>query len=738
MRTHRNMVAIPKAKPPPKGIRGRVVAAKAARAVKAAELEIDAEVEDAVISGVADAVDVNVATSCVKMKLASFCPDHRIRRLLGKVVREFNVVLAEAYAFANFHAIRTLENGASLDDIGPKFYDRCIKCVAACDTRGKDRVDVAMRTSAELFCGLRPPENEPADISWMNDIKSEIVISMATMAANHLRTNLASRIEGYLAWKEPSLSAKLRRTVATCVAVVPKLCLQDVAGLKVVRENGTPYAGRSLEAIELATALAKSMRSECPLTGPADKLSSEKVSKMLPLYHRLLRETEAAYAAAKDDEALMSEDPDARKRAIKTLRRRSRSRFTLLPLKSGFTSSSIPICTRAWVAMLRRIKDDNGTPVVPWTTSRLSDDLNNSAWRRHCHVNGVETKSRRFGGRIATDGVSVTVVMQATQAFVRANPTGPCDQKTVAALAGDREVRYVGVDPGLSDVVTVVGEDGHADTYSSSRYYERSKVKLSNRRTNAWNEETVASSSRIDRSGDASSSDAPFYRTYLAQVRGLLIHRAERGYRNMRFMRYMFKQKAVSDIATMIAPKGVFTVVGFGDWSGPGGSPIKRRFCGPLQEIKRELGRRTEACLLRSVWEYRTSKVCNVTRTELVNMVAESTSYDRKVGAKISKPRARVHKILHCQNSKGAPWLHGGTWNRDINAARNILMLLTLEVRGAARPAEFMPAQLSTRRKAKRSAGASRVANPSVIPGLPEAGGNITGGVNRGMEVSHS
>ena len=189
-------------------------------------------------------------------------------------------------------------------------------------------------------------------------------------------------------------------------------------------------------------------------------------------------------------------------------------------------------------------------------------------------------------------------------------------------------------------------------------------------------------------------------------------------------MRYVFKQKAVSDIASMIAPNGVFTVVGFGDWSGPGGTPIKRRFCGPLQEIKRELARRTESCLLRSIWEYRTSKVCSVTKTELVNMFAESTTFDRKVGAKVPQPRSRIHKILHCRNSKGASRLHGGTWNRDVNAARNILMLLQLEVRGAARPVEFMPAQLSTRRKASRLPGESLVPTPSVIPGLPASTGS--------------
>ena len=66
--------------------------------------------------------------------------------------------------------------------------------------RGVDRVDDAMKASADIFCGRSPPENKPADITWMNDIKSEVVISMGTMAANHLRTNLGPRIKGYLRW----------------------------------------------------------------------------------------------------------------------------------------------------------------------------------------------------------------------------------------------------------------------------------------------------------------------------------------------------------------------------------------------------------------------------------------------------------------------------------------------------------------------------------------------------------
>jgi hypothetical protein len=71
---------------------------------------------------------------------------------------------------------------------------------------------------------------------------------------------------------------------------------------------------------------------------------------------------------------------------------------------------------------------------------------------------------------------------------------------------------------------------------------------------------------------------------YLDVVRGLIDHRFNKGYRNMRFLRYVFKQKAVNEIC-MIAPPDQFTVVGFGDWNGPGGTCIKRRYCGPLQDI---------------------------------------------------------------------------------------------------------------------------------------------------------
>jgi hypothetical protein len=165
-------------------------------------------------------------------------------------------------------------------------------------------------------------------------------------------------------------------------------------------------------------------------------------------------------------------------------------------------------------------------------------------------------------------------------------------------------------------------------------------------------------------------------------------------------MRFVFKQKAIQEICDMIAPQDEFTIVGFGDWTGPKGTPIKRRFAGPLQEIKRELKRRRESVLFRTVWEYKTSVLNNQTWERMTNMIAKSWSRDRDKRTMVERKKSKIHKIMHCSTSeKGAMRPDIMTWNRDVNASKNILMLLRREIRGQERPSQFKPiTQLPSRR----------------------------------------
>lgn len=749
--------------PPPKkkGIRGRCQAAaeraEAHRARLAASQEQSAAAEEeAILCGEVGVNDSNATPSCVKMKLATFIPDVApLRRLLGSCVLDVNTIVAQAYAFANFHVTRMMESGQHLEDIGPKFYDRCLTAVSICKARDSTLDEDFLRSIA-AFDGLRPDAPPPrprasrgkatrlrsrarkkrdakararaarpavkVDATLLGDIKSELCIGMATMAANHLWMNLHARIVKWLAWSRPDISKRLHRVIADMVAMCPKKSLAAVKELSLRSSKGkaVPDARRTM--LISATQLIAELRALCPV-GKAGAAS--KAHLLLPLSLRIMKDTESKVRQFRELRSTGASF-DA-KLAWKV----NKTRFSLLPLKNGFTIAHVPVCSRAFVGLVRRLKDANGCPRESFTSNDLLPGEHVALWRKYCSVSRVQTADRCFGGRISTDGVSVSIHMSTTQAFVQATGTEPFDASMIPE--GQKlPVEHAGVDPGLTDVVTVVHRStGKVLSYSSSRYYEAAKIKLSNRRTAAWNAETQhltdAIVSEVDKSSLQGLSDN--IRSYLSVLGDLLSHRAEQGYRNMRFLRYRFKQKAVQAICDLVAPRGKYTVVGFGDWAGPGNTPIKRRFCGPLQDIKRELRQRgrgtAPTVLFRSVWECRTSITCHTTWRRLVNARARSVVYDRREKKMVERPPRRIHKLLHCRRSQGASGHQGGTWNRDANAARNILMLLMLEVRGFQRPSEFMPAQLPARRVAKGiklTKGASSSRCHALSPGSQEVG----------------
>ena len=660
--------------------------------------------------------------SCIKMKLGQFCRNEGLRRLLDKTVMDCNIAMAEAYAFANLHVTRMMELGKPIDDVGAKFYDQCINAVTKNKAR-ESKVSQDMKDSKELFDSLRPKieKIDKVDFTLLGDIKSELCISMSTMADNHLWMNFASRLKKYLSWTKYNLSDKLREAIVLSVAVLPNMPLSKVSGFAIAKDA---TEARKL-AVQDAKEVALELRKLCPLK--TTNVSS-KTHTLLPLFFKIMKETETAFQQVSSG---VIQDPRLKKRI-------TNARFSLLPNKSGFTLSHIPICDRALIGLLRRVKDKNELPLTKETKNQhLPRHIYNQAWRRWFNVTGVETHTRYFGNRISTDGVAVTIYFEHMQACVLSNKSSDTDLTVFKEKRGSQNVIFAGIDPGISDVVTVAHtEDPDAikqdrkdidvskvSPYSGSRYYEDAKVKIASRRTTKWNQETKDAVGRLDHMADRSSVAglSQFMITYLGELRDLLSHRAQRGYRNMRFMRYVFKQKAVQSICDLIAPKDKHTFVGFEDWNGPNGTPIKRRFCGPLQDIKRELKRRDNVTF-RSIWKFRTSVMCHVTWRKLSNMKAESTVYDRTTHQMVTRKRGSIHKVLHCRSSKDATGVHGGgTWNRDTNASRNILMLLMRELNGLPRPTEFMPetTRLQPRRLPKSGERGNSSSQGTVIRAAP-------------------
>ena len=165
----------------------------------------------------------------------------------------------------------------------------------------------------------------------------------------------------------------------------------------------------------------------------------------------------------------------------------------------------------------------------------------------------------------------------------------------------------------------------------------------------------------------------------------------------MRFFRYVGKQKAIEEVCDMIAPRDTPTIVGFGNWSNQGNG-ISRPCSGPVKEIRKKLSQRGNV-LFKNIDERNTSCTCHGCFERLVNMKANSVRWRRgqigqlgvSVKEKVMVKNVKVHKILHCCNSVGsAPSVRcGTTWNRDVNASKNILLLLMTWVAGQERPAAF-------------------------------------------------
>eukprot|EP00798_Chlamydomonas_sp_ICE-L_P003340 gene3340-biopygen21104 len=297
-------------------------------------------------------------------------------------------------------------------------------------------------------------------------------------------------------------------------------------------------------------------------------------------------------------------------------------------------------------------------------------------WRKYFNVRAVETQSVRFGGRILTDGKAVSIQMKRDTADIFEDAEGFPKDATVNACneaVTYKGARRVGVDPGMTDIVTIASDNTKKEirSFSSAKFSE-----MAGYNTNLEGH----------------------VKSYLAALPVLLTHRFDKGYRSMRFLRFMGKQKTIEEVCNTIAPRNEVTVVGFGNWSNQGYG-IRLSCSGPIKEIRQRLSRR-ENVLFKNVDEYKTSCTCHGCFNRLVNMKATSTLWRwRKVtenGVEVNRRvkevvnNNKVHKVLHCCNSVPSVTSRcGATWNRDVNASKNLLLLLVVWMDEKERPANF-------------------------------------------------
>jgi hypothetical protein len=389
--------------------------------------------------------------------------------------------------------------------------------------------------------------------------------------------------------------------------------------------------------------------------------------------------------------------------------------FSLLPVKSGFTISYIPISSMFLLTILKSLG------LSDWGEGDGRDLDHTRYWRKYFNTRLAETRaSRTFGNRIMTDGYAVSALIQCRVSLDTSKGKSDSSIEDIQEIVNSADpgttIRVVGIDPGFTDIITAAFDDGTKACYSSAKYYHQSKVKHSQRSTARMNAKTSDATDRLLAAGQGGFKTTDlvlmtqYMKAYLGVIREVLVHRLTQSYRQLRFLRYVHKQKTVDEIVDLIVGDkkdvGVLTLVGFGNWSGGSRSPISRQHAGPVQMIKDKVGKRPNACI-KSVDEHNTSKLDSFSWTKLVNMRAKETVRVQKDGGKKRMFNVKVHQVLHCKPSDDCKprTCKETTWNRDVNASRNILMLFQMELKGLDRPAPFCRAKMIGKRQSTTCTG---------------------------------
>lgn len=548
---------------------------------------------------------------------------------LKAVMDRLNQVTIEAYELANYHVIRCLTEDVPLQPLNGNFFYRC--CNAVCvDLQGR-RVGVEdpdLDASAKRFHEWRV--DRPAvcnrGLSRPFQVLSE---DMATSCDNMF---------------DATFFRRMRRWVLRTV---------DCSGKYATKIMALTVGNRKDEPTE-------------------DEF-------ILRLRHRLPHGTTLEPS---NNHLFMS--------LLKMFQANDHRPKSLLPHKKGFKPHMMTINSN----VLRMLLIEAGVEGVPGEPEFLRQKT--EWWTRMFRVKKHETKHRFFSHEIVTDGKSARLLMY------RRIEASASNEKTKSKKADPRaygvpsvdwtRVEIVrSIDPGkramaTSAGVTFIEDRSETDTlpilqFSSKGFYHDARYVETRRKEDLWkskNKDVLRVENDLTRTVRNYSNvrDAKERMLGLWRAMDVLVpYYSANRFKNTRLNRFVGAKKALGSIVSKITgerPDKTSTVIAMGDW-GAKAMGIKGCPGGPIARLER--GLRKVATVFK-VDESYTSKTCWCCHQQAMQNMMTQDHRGRRV---------KVHGVLHCQSSD----CKGKTWDRDHNAALNILEIAMCLVKGWERPSCF-------------------------------------------------
>ncbi|RLN89166.1 hypothetical protein BBJ28_00011349 [Nothophytophthora sp. Chile5] len=342
--------------------------------------------------------------------------------------------------------------------------------------------------------------------------------------------------------------------------------------------------------------------------------------------------------------------------------------FSLFPVSTNYINAHVKINGTTLAGFYASIHGYEWTlPQIPvtvsafqagrWTVMRHAFDITSFETRRpECHLTKTEEKyehaSHLFANQITTDGYGASVILfRSKREADKSSEDGP-----VVPVGYMLDI-MTGLDPGMRALITarthrecqaIVAAKPSFKTSSYSNYLQRLEY--------VWR-----------------------------HVRYLLQFCLDRPFLKWKFFRKRMTRVAVDAIARSIVPTvSRQACVAYGDWSKR--NDIKGHAPSPVKGLKEALRKRATVV---SMDEFRTSKLCSQCHQTLssVRYSVDTRLPERKKrkGVVLARNRAEVefemktcHAVLRCDHKA----CEARYWDRDVNAAINMLELLKSEALG--------------------------------------------------------
>ena len=593
----------------------------------------------------------NTDFTCIKSSWKSFCKNNLLAdTIVEDILPKINTISFLSYKLLNYHFTRLLEENKPLPEIKQNlFYQAC--CMVSRLKYTKDTTD----TTSELYESFSQMKQYITDELPARDYLCLGYITnlnklQLTMTNNHLKLNFYNRFRKYL---------KLR-TGETDNAVVYHW-LKDIYEVK--------YEGKNTFILY--------MREWLKYT-PTEANIVKHSNHFVKIYYSILKEFEK-YPETK---------------GVRT--------FTLLPHKHGFTQSHITICnaglenTLKYIANELKCANNNNNNIDSGLDVKKFEENSNKYWKELFNITKYETKNKKFGYTILTDGKSVVLQMR--------KPSQP--EKTATQYTEQQYDNFLGIDPGIRALITSYDTNDKVIQVSTREYRHESKMIYACKKRENWYKkwEHYEEWKLIPTIKTSKTSVMKEYFKYVfPRLRTFTEFHIEKGFRNLNFTSYCRSKATLAKICERISgvtkkTKHVKTLVGFGDYSQQHGL-VKSHPTTPILRLKKELRR---YCKVVDIDEYKTSKTCSSCNKEIE--LYRNRIQRKKMG--VLEPIAKmtnIHSVIRCKHNECKLCC----MDRDINASKNILGLLLNQYRGEERPVCFRPEKIAVKpRKSDKRAKA--------------------------------